>query len=52
MDAEITAPTAAAATATAIIEPEKWWRMMVSFMPCGGLLQRIVFDADKIRGAV
>src|SRR5438093_178472 len=33
MDAEMTAPTAAAATATDIIEPKKWWRMMISPLP-------------------
>src|SRR6266699_1331591 len=50
-DIEMTALTAAAATATVIIEPEKRLRITVSLcLAC--LLQRIVFDTHEIRGVV
>src|SRR4030081_2158468 len=52
MDIEMTALTAAAAMATVIIEPEKRSSMMVSFCLRLKLLQRIFFDAHKVRGAV
>jgi hypothetical protein len=47
---EMTAPTAAAATATAMIEREYRWRMMVSFCLRLTLLQRITFDLHEIGG--
>src|SRR5713101_4491058 len=49
---EMPAPTAAAAKATGTIELEKRSRMVVSFLHCGVLLQRIPFNAHKIRGGV
>src|SRR3979490_1705292 len=52
IDAEMTAPRAAAAMATVIIEPERRSSMMVSLGLQLRLLQRIVFDTNKIRGAV
>src|ERR1700681_2767139 len=52
MDMEMTALTAAAAMATVIIEPETRSSMMVSFCLRLTLLQRIFFDAHKIRRAV
>src|SRR5215468_4695789 len=52
MDAETTAPMAAAATATVIIELKDRPRMIVSSCLQLMSLQRIVFNAHKIRGAV
>ena len=52
MDTEMTAPTAAAATATVIIEPEKRSSMIGLLLAGSGSLQRILFNADKIRGVV
>src|SRR5260370_41976630 len=57
MAAEMTAPTAAAAMATVIIEPKCGPRIVDSSLALldatvTTLLQRIFFDADKICGAV
>src|SRR5882672_5576383 len=52
MDMEMVAPTAAAAMVTVIIERKYRWRMMVSFCLQSTLLQRIIFDAHKVRGVV
>src|SRR5262249_44597006 len=51
MDAEMTAPTAAAAMPTVIIEPKYRPHMVVS-LPRFTLLQRIFFNTHKIRGVV
>src|SRR5713226_7011925 len=51
-DTEMTALTAAAAIASVIIDPENRRRMMVPFYFHFALLQRILFNADKIRGVV
>src|SRR5215471_5637194 len=52
MEMEMTAPTAAAAIATIIVERRNRPRMMVSFCLQLKLLQRIIFNAHKIRGVV
>src|SRR6266851_5426807 len=49
---DMTAPTATAAMVTVIIERRYRWRMMVSFCLQSTLLQRIIFDAHKVRGVV
>src|ERR1700726_826630 len=51
-DTEMIALTAAVAIATVIIEPENRSRMMVPYYFYLALLQRVLFDADKIRGVV
>src|SRR5258708_2254736 len=51
MEMEMTTPIPTAAMATVIIEPEKRSRMM-SPLAFSLLLERILFNADKIRGVV
>jgi hypothetical protein len=52
MDTEMIAPTAVAAMARVIIERENRSRIMSSSIFRDASLQRVVFDADKVRGIV
>src|ERR1700732_2761700 len=52
MDAAMTAPTAAAAMATVMVETENRSSMRVSFCPAVVLLERILLNAHEISGVV